>query len=411
MSRRIFVHVGTPKSGTTYLQAVLWHNAAALRADGLLLPARFQAHYAAAKGVTSRRGMHREVKIDMDTAWSRLARQVNRWPSDALISHELLSPATAQQAQHALAEVRGEVHIVLTARALHKQVPASWQEQVKGGLPTPYDVFLSRVRSDQAKGAWFWQVQDVADIASRWGAHLPPQRIHVVTVPADSADPSLLWSRYAATLGLDGSAYDLTVPRKNTSLGVVESELLRRVHAVRDYRFTDGNRHPWTRKLLATEVLGQRIGAPIRTPPQACDWLERRSVEMLDSLQTRGYEVHGALEDLSWQPAAADARLLSSVTEAELSEATLWTVHQLHRVLAHRHPGLTPPDVGPEDGVAGILDLLECIRGGDSGAPSRAAAGQAVASREPRESRIARLPPAAGSATERHGDRRSDRPR
>jgi hypothetical protein len=373
MSRRVFVHVGTPKSGTTYLQAVLWHNAASLRADGLLLPARFQAHYAAAKGVTSRRGMHREVNIDMDAAWSGLARKVNRWPRDALISHELLAPASAEQARQALADLRGELHIVLTARALHKQVPASWQEQVKGGLATPYEMFLSWVRGgDKAKGAWFWQVQDVADIAHRWGADLPPERIHVVTVPSDSRDSATLWSRYAAVLGLDGSAYDLSVPRKNKSLGVVESELLRRVHAVRDFRFTDGKRHRWTRKLLATEVLGQRSSAPILTPARARDWLEQRSVRILESLGADGYDVSGTLEDLSWRPPAADARLMSSVTEAELTEATEWTIQQLRRVLAHRHPDVTPPDVRPEDGEAGILDLLECIRAADSGVPARA---------------------------------------
>jgi hypothetical protein len=371
VSRRVYVHVGTPKSGTTYLQAVLWQNAGALRADGLLLPARFQAHYAAAKGVTTRRGMHRELKVDMDTAWSRLARQVNRWPSDALVSHELLAPATAEQARRALADLRGEVHIVITARALHKQVPASWQEQVKGGLAAPYDGFLSWVRDARAKGAWFWEVQDVADIADRWGADLPPERIHVVTVPADSNDPSRLWSRYADVLGLDGAAYDRTVPRKNVSLGVVESELLRRVHAVRDPRFTDGKRHRWTRKLLATEILGQRVSAPILTPPKARHWLARRSAEMTESLRARGYGVAGNLDDLSWRPPPADARLLSSVTEAELTEATDWTLQQLFQVLAHRHPDVAAPAVGPEDGVLGILEVLHRIRAADTaGSPS-----------------------------------------
>ena len=36
MARRTFVHIGTPKSGTTYLQSLWWHNREDLAARGLL---------------------------------------------------------------------------------------------------------------------------------------------------------------------------------------------------------------------------------------------------------------------------------------------------------------------------------------------------------------------------------------
>ncbi len=381
MSRRVFVHVGTPKSGTTYLQAVLWHNADALKAAGLLLPGRFQTHYAAAKGVTSRRRMHRDIRIDMDTAWSRLAQQVNGWPQDALISHELLAPASAEQATTALNALQGEIHIVLTARALHKQVPASWQEQVKGGMSTTYDAFLSRVRSDQAKGAWFWDVQHLSGIADRWGRGLPKEHVHVLTVPAKSSEPALLWSRYATVLGLDPAAYDLDVPPKNVSLGVVASELLRRVHAVRDYRFTDGSRHPWTRKLLAAEVLSRHSSERILTPPRAQRWLAERSAAMVESLRDREYDVCGSLEDLCWQEPDSGARLLQSVTEAELSTATAWTSNELAAALMRRHPAAALPPLEPAAGIVNILELLEHIRAADTGTVPRPAQSAAAAPR------------------------------
>ena len=40
MAERVFVHVGTPKSGTTYLQAGLWAQREALGSHGLLFPGR-----------------------------------------------------------------------------------------------------------------------------------------------------------------------------------------------------------------------------------------------------------------------------------------------------------------------------------------------------------------------------------
>lgn len=36
----IYLHIGAPKTGTTYLQNVLWRNRERLRTDGLLYPGR-----------------------------------------------------------------------------------------------------------------------------------------------------------------------------------------------------------------------------------------------------------------------------------------------------------------------------------------------------------------------------------
>ena len=38
MARRVYVHVGLPKTGTTYLQHMLWESREALAADGVLFP-------------------------------------------------------------------------------------------------------------------------------------------------------------------------------------------------------------------------------------------------------------------------------------------------------------------------------------------------------------------------------------
>ncbi|MBA2559025.1 MAG: hypothetical protein H0V07_03910 [Propionibacteriales bacterium] len=379
MARRVFLHVGTPKSGTTYLQAVLWQNAARLKADGLLLPGRFQTHYAAAKGVTSRLGQRRETRVGVDEAWPRLVAQVNRWRDDALISHELLAPAYREQALTAKAAIVGaELHLVLTARALHRQLPASWQEQVKGGLSTPYDVFLTQVRDEKAKGAWFWEVQDLLDIVRRWGDGIAPSRVHVVTVPPDRSDPALLWRRYAGVLGLDPASYDVDVPVKNVSLGPVESELLRRVHLARDERFTDAARHRWTRRLLASDILGQRRGERIALPDQARAWLAARTTTMLGTIRDQGYDVVGDLTELETDPTTESARSMASVTASDLAEAQARAITRLREHLASRRPSTPPPAVGPDDGVAGILELLEHIRAADTGTSPRPAAADQI---------------------------------
>lgn len=374
MAERIFLHVGTPKSGTTYLQAVLWQNVDALKGDGVLLPGRFKSHYAAAKGVTSRSGMKRDLSVDVQKAWPRLARQMRQWDASALISHELFAPASAEQASRAKRRLGdAELHLVLTARSLSRQLPASWQEQVKSGLTTPFDAFLRRVRDGEAKGEWFWEVQDLADIADRWGVDIPPERIHVVTVPTTTDDPGELWRRYASVLGLQADAYDIDVPRKNVSLGPVETELLRLVHSVRDERFTDPGRHQWTRKLLASETLGRHPGAKLGLSPGVREWLDERTAAIEKAVVGRGYDVVGDLADLHWIEPPADARSSDSVGVDEVNALSKWVISQLQEELVQRQPVAPPPPVGPDDGPEGILELLEHIRAADTGSTPRKA--------------------------------------
>ncbi len=388
MAQRTYLHVGTPTSGTTFLQRVLWQNAAPLRAQGFLLPGRMVSHYTAARALTERpsTGDHDDrsetaptVLTEIgDHAWTKLVRQVNRWPGSALIGHPALAAATSEQAGRAVAALEGEVHLVLTARPVHLQAAVAWQEQVKAGRSAPLDAFLDRLQSDGNPGQRFWRLHDLADILSRWQGALPPERVHVVTVPGTTphtrpAEAHELWTRYAGVLGLDAAAYDARFDVVPTALGAVEAEVLRAVHARRDPRFTDPQRHVWTRQLLANDVLSRRHGAPLRLPPQARPWLSDRSRRMTDGIRSAGYEVVGDLDVLGWSDPPTEAQLPAEVTTQELESLASWTILRLQEALVHREPVTSPPPIGPDDGVDGIIELLEHIRAADTGRPPRSA--------------------------------------
>jgi superfamily II DNA helicase RecQ len=38
VAKRVFIHLGLPKTATTYLQTIVWGSRDRLRADGVLLP-------------------------------------------------------------------------------------------------------------------------------------------------------------------------------------------------------------------------------------------------------------------------------------------------------------------------------------------------------------------------------------
>ncbi len=392
MAERIYLHVGTPQSETAFLHTVLWKNADRLRERNVLVPGRMSQHFAAAKSITARRTLARPTGSgDIHAAWPRLARQIESWPGTAVISHELLAPATRDQAARALALLSGKVHVVITARALHLQPAAAWRDQVKGGLRTPFHVFLDRIRESKAKGRRFWRVQDHVTIADNWRGPLAPERVQVVTVPPTGSPPGLLWRRFATALGLDpdeldtsGGAGESNAMRHHhsSSPGLVETELLRRIHARRDERFTDPGRHLWTRQLLANDILGRRTGTPIRLPDHVQPWLAARSGEMLTRVRGAGYAVVGDLDDLRWRPPPLQARLVDTVTDREIEDATAWTILRLQEALIFRQPTNALPTVGPGDGIDGVLELLEHIRAADTATTPRPASETLVSNIE-----------------------------
>jgi len=90
------------------------------------------------------------------------------------------------------------------------------------------------------------------------------------------------------------------------------------------------------------------------------------------AIRDRGYHVVGDLDELAWGDPSAGARAVDSVSQEEIAEATTWTIARLQEQLIERRPTNPPPPVGPEDGIPGILELLEHIRAADTGEAPRA---------------------------------------
>ncbi len=302
MSRRVLLHVGCPKTGTSYLQDVLFRNQSTLREHDILYPAdRFDAHFLAALDLMTLPwgGLETEAV----GAWDRLAGEVREWHGTSIISHEIFARATPTQVERALASLGdAEVHLVLSVRDLVRQVPAEWQENVKHRSHITYARFLQTIRDparDSKIGSWFWAVQEIPDILDRWGASLPADRIHLVTVPPSGADRGELWRRFSATFGLDGLPLDLTAERENASLGVPETSLLRAINqrvtsilAPPDYR-------PLVRELLAHQTLSHGVdSARLGLAPDDHAWAQDLARSWVELLAERGYDVAGSLDDL-----------------------------------------------------------------------------------------------------------------
>ena len=306
MSKRVLVHVGTPKTGTSALQDVLFRSRQSLAEHGMHYPGdRFDAHFLAALDLMRLPwgGLEEEAR----GAWGRLAEEVRAAEGTSIISHEILARASRVQVAAALSSFgEAEVHILVSARDLVRQIPAEWQENVKHRRALPYAEFLRRIQDPDRRGAlaaWFWGVQEVPDILDRWGSTLPPERVHVITVPPPVAPPGLLWERFVAAFGLQQAPLDLSGERANPSLGVPETALLRRVNRRVNATLDPEHYRPLVRELLAHQTLSRRTTSPrLALPPEVYPWVAERSEAWIEELRRRGYDVVGDLEDLRGVP-------------------------------------------------------------------------------------------------------------
>jgi len=303
--RKVLVHVGAPKTGTSFVQDLLFQNQQHLAEMGVLYPAdRFDAHFLAALDLMELPwgGLEHQAV----GAWDRLSEQVRAWEGTVIISHEILATASKQHVQRAMESFGPdtEVHVVVSVRDLVRQVPAEWQENVKHRRTVGYRDFLDRIMDPASTGAvatWFWGVQDIPEILTRWSADLPPENVHVVTVPKAGAPRDLLWHRFAEVFGLDPGELDTsTVERANPSLGVAETAFVRRLNErVNNGVLPNENYRELVRELLAHRTLSGRDAAVrLRLPADARAWATDLSEHWATELASRGYDLVGDWDDL-----------------------------------------------------------------------------------------------------------------
>ena len=336
MSTRVLLHVGSPKTGTSHLQDVLFRNRPRLREQGVLYPAdRHDAHFLAALDLMALPwgGLEREAI----GRWDGLAREVREHDGTAIVSHEILATASPTQVDRALQSLGAydgaEVHLVLSVRDLVRQIPAEWQENVKHRSTITYEEFLAQLRDPERKGriaTWFWGVQEIPDILDRWGHELPPEHIHLVTVPPPGGAPDLLWKRFSSVFGLDGLDLDLEAERANPSLGVPETALVRRINKAVNPVLDPPDYRPLVRELLAHQTLSRRTRTPrLALPPDLHEWARDLGQRWNDEVRRRGYDVVGDLADLEPGPPPEHWADPDSPRESQVSGAAVEAIRAL----------------------------------------------------------------------------------
>ncbi len=376
---RVFLHIGEPKTGTTFLQQVMWGSRRELAAQGLVLPGHHaQDHFRASQDLRGIEKLPSDPAGSWTGEWDILASQARQAAHLAVISHELFSAADGEQAARAVRSLEpAEVHIVLTVRDMASLLPAEWQETVKHRNALGWTAWLRDVIDRESvhpdrRQFWFWRVHDTLALLTLWAQHVPPSRVHVITMPSPNAGPGVLWQRFAGLLGIDPSSADLTRARPNASLGMPEIEFLRRLNEKLPAEVPDWF-YMWTVKEgVAHRALADRPRqGRLVLPADREAWAKEQAEALIAGLADSGYQVIGDLDELRPWPASAPGSGAQQppdlVLDAAVDAAAALVVNQYRRQRAGRAGPARWGGQGGGPGRAGLAGRLEAAVGASPG--------------------------------------------
>lgn len=332
MSKNVFLHVGLPKSGTSYVQGTLTANKDVLKGAGLLFPG--EAWVDQVRAVQDVRKMHvaPSKRKGVPGAWQKLVAEISDWHGDAMISMEWLGPAAQDRIQAMVDDLSpARVQVIFTVRDLARTVPAAWQEFMQNREEWTWPEFLDGVvaedHSSTLPGSRFWSQQNLAELLGNWTSVVPLEDVHVVTLPHPGADKDVLWQRMCEVIGrqYEGSRVN-TTGASNTSLGMESAELMRRLN--RFAREADLPTSVYQRRFkhaLAKGVLAQRgrEESKLVLPAGYHDWARREALRQIEAVRASGVHVVGDLDELQPVLGADEGRQPGDVPDGALLDIVL----------------------------------------------------------------------------------------
>jgi hypothetical protein len=315
---RVVLHIGAPLTGTTYLRDILTRNRRRLTRFGVLYPS---SHLGSDAG-------HLDAVLDVldlaadggrstTGAWDRLTQAARDWRrGTVLVSHELLADADEDQ----VARIVGgfgpvDVHVVYVARDLGRQLPLAWQEWVRNGGTATFEAYVDRVaRHDGHRlSRVFWRSHDVADVLARWSDAVPADRVHVVSVPQGPDQDTVLWHRFARTVGIAPGRLRVGADRGRRLDAVAATEAARLLNA-------------GTTARLPRELLAAVDGPAPALLDHHAGWVGEESERFVEALKDGGYDVVGDVTELRPDPGswtADGARMHPGADDVVRAQTTL----------------------------------------------------------------------------------------
>jgi hypothetical protein len=347
---RVFLHIGPHKSGSTYLQSRLWANRTALRDSGIHLPGDGQIDHFRA-GLDLRGLPGRGAQPPPVGSWDRLIAEVRAIDArTVLVTDERLAAASSPHAARALRSLAPhDVHVIYAVREFSALLPSEWQERIKLAMDTPFETWLESVAT--RGGPSFWRAHCIGNVFARW--NVARDHVHLLIVPTAAGDRNELWRRFASIIDAPTELPNESV-RGNRSLGVVESETVRRVYLRLDRPRPPARIEQVMKAVVSHQVLLPREHATTIRLPESCrPWIDHQTQRRREFLVSSGCRVVGDPNELDVDPSRfapdpvrpTDAEVLDAAVQV-VGELTDRIARQQRRLLRRADTARRPPPSG-----------------------------------------------------------------
>jgi hypothetical protein len=361
----MYLHIGAMKTGTSFLQGMLTHNAEPLRESGVfVVPGRGPA---VADLVNGSPAQLAERAAD-GGAWAELVSAARSYDGRAsVLSHELLSIQRPARADKIVKDFRGlDLDVVLTVRDATHVLPAQWQTTARnhGSQTWPEYVAAAHDPTTRPRSHTFLLSQRVGRFIRMWRDRVGAEHVHVVTVPGPGAPREALWERFASVLQVDPAIATQTQVESNPSTGYATAHLVCLVHAEAARRGLPD----FETQRLAGFVAAQ---AAMRRDEGTKPPLDRATLrftagwnrEVIRVLRRSRVRLVGDESDLPVKPDLSQERRLQPPDDESLDRAAQGAVGALTALAEHGQP--PGPWSSVEEAVGAVTDAMAAVIAAD----------------------------------------------
>ena len=306
MAKKLIVHAGFHKTGTTALQSALFANINELVKFGIEYPqVGGKAHH---KAIYSLMGKtwgweDRGGVTATDKKWKNLIRQVGKINKTALISSEFLCELNEEQITKFRNELNvADTHIYFTIRPLLKIIPSAYQQHLKIGIKSDYEKWLHSILDEPGVSTItpsFWVRHTHAKVISKWIAEFGADRVTLIVV--DEAQPDVMYDTFSELLGLPAKFLKKQENQdSNRSLSLNEITMLNRINRQYPKRRSWHDYETFIRngaiKYLTNKVEPAQNDLRLLTPQWAVDKAKEISANSVVDIKKLGIHIIGDLD-------------------------------------------------------------------------------------------------------------------
>ncbi len=308
MPKKVFIHVGFHKTGTTAIQESLFVNSKALKVLGTTYArtGKKTAHRAAwalsgkTWGWKDRGGVKTPI-----SEWQKLLWKIKLRKSQVVISSEFFSELSDEHLSKLALDLKGmDVQIIFTIRPFSKMLSSSYQQYLKYGLKASYEEWLRDIFAVPNKSKLspsFWKRHNHAKVIARWQRTFGSQNIHLIVV--DENEPDHLYRSFEEVLKLPTQTLNtVNSAGSNRSLSHAEISLLLAINrafpASRSWPDYELFIRHGAFRYITDEIKLSELDERLLTPQWALDISKEFSERNVEKIETLNVNIYGDLQKL-----------------------------------------------------------------------------------------------------------------